>query len=160
MWYFDSFEKHIFYCVSHNWVIKTKDVSKSRLSHLFYDYVSTAVFHHSIYDFIWGQSIVKNTKKCNPINLYIWTHLRSLKWSALLGESLWMKDVYYYYSVYSRVGTQVYKVMVVCFTPFWNVILSSLISQMDFHSTKIHLGSQNWQHYISNSCIKYCNILH
>ena len=54
----------------------------------------------------------------------------------------WMKDVTVFY------------------TTVGNVILSILRSQMDFHSTEIHLGSQNWQDYISNGCEIYCNILH
>ena len=41
------------------------------------------------------------------------------------------------------------------YTPVWNVILSILRSQNHFHSTKIHLGSQNWQDYISNGCVIY-----
>ena len=39
------------------------------------------------------------------------------------------------------------------YTPVWNVILSILRSQNHFHSTEIHLGSQNWQDYISNGCV-------
>ena len=35
-----------------------------------------------------AKQLSKNTKRCNLMNLYIWTHLRSLKWSAFWGESL------------------------------------------------------------------------
>ena len=45
-------------------------------------------------------------------------------------------------------------------TVLWNVVLSILRSQMDFCTMKIHLGSQNWQDYISNGRVIYCNILH
>ena len=37
--------------------------------------------------------------------------------------------------------------------PIWNVILSILRYQNHFHGTKLHLGYQNWQHYISNGCV-------
>ena len=40
------------------------------------------------------------------------------------------------------------------YTPVWNVILWILISQNHFHSTEIHLGSENWQYYISNGCVR------
>ena len=39
------------------------------------------------------------------------------------------------------------------YTPIWNAILSILRSQNYFHSTEIHLGSQNWKDYISNGCV-------
>ena len=54
----------------------------------------------------------------------------------------WMKDV------------------TVCYTPLWNVILSILRSQTNFWTMEIHLGSQNWQDYISKGCVTYHNILH
>ena len=54
----------------------------------------------------------------------------------------WMKDVTVFY------------------TPGWNVILLILRSKIDFHSTEINLGSQNWQDYISNTCVTYRNIFH
>ena len=31
---------------------------------------------------------------------------------------------------------------------------------MDFHSTEIHLGSENWQDYISKGYVTYRNILY
>ena len=36
------------------------------------------------------------------------------------------------------------------YTFVWNVILSILISQMDFCTMEMILGSQKWQYYISN----------